>query len=683
MDATLIHIFANKIDPTHTSALRNAFAQDMKRRFNELAWTVRKAVVVEDVFGLNSIQTHQMNTPGAEAFNFERSAEKLNAFMKWLQEQVDKGILEVGAYQQIGRGVNDAWTNLYILDSYKRGVIRARSELKKAGLDVPSVDATGGIDIVVGMPMHVDRVGLLFTRVFNDLKGVTTAMDTIISRVLAQGLADGDGPVFLAKKLVASINGTGMGDLAVKDALGRYMPAMDRAVLIARTEIIRAHHVATIMEYRNWGLEGIKVKAEWSTAGDGRVCFLANTKVKVKRGYKRIQDVKVGDYVLTHKDRYRKVLKIFHRKYKGNVVKITLKGGHVNPINLTATEEHPILVNNQWIKIKDIKVGDKLSYIAKKCPVCHKLMPVFNEVCSYQCASVRGNKMLWADPKQHERVREENRRYTEVHGISKIQIAKKAYMEKMKGEDFNAWFRLQVSKGQLESYKNNPIHLENVIKSNQEKGKRDNWGWKNKEKRNKDLIKARIAIGKNHNGKTYLEKKVEWWLKKEGIQYESQKYFNNGKRRFWVDFYLPEYNIIIEADGKYWHNEEDDRVRDDGLKQVFTGKILHFREDDIRNNFKECVSQFENIVEMQNCFVNVEVRKIKKWELEWTKGVYNLEVEEDNTYTANRIIVHNCSRCAALEGKVFTLNEIEPLIPLHPGCRCLALPYIAELEKLK
>jgi len=276
MEPTLIHIFANKIDPTHTSALRNAFAQDMKRRFNELAWTVRKAIVMEDVFSLynDNLQTHQMTTPGAEAFNFERSAEKLNAFMKWLQEQVDKGILDIGTYQQIGSGVDAAWTNLYIFDSYKRGIIRARSELKKAGLDVPSVDATGGIDIVMGMPMHVDRVGLLFTRVFNDLKGVTTAMDTIISRVLAQGLADGDGPAFLARKLVAAINGTGMGDLAVKDALGRHMPAMDRAVLIARTEIIRAHHVATIMEYRNWGLEGIRVQAEWSTAGDDRVCPL-------------------------------------------------------------------------------------------------------------------------------------------------------------------------------------------------------------------------------------------------------------------------------------------------------------------------------------------------------------------------------------------------------------------------
>ena len=274
METVLSNVFIKNYDPTHTTALRAIFAQDMKRRFTELVKTVRKAVDTEDCFNLrnDNIQVHQMTTPGAEAFNFERSAAKLEAFMKWLQEQVNKGILEVGVYQQIGRGVHEYWTNLYIEDSYKRGIMRARSELKKAGLNIPSIEDSGGINVVIGLPMHVDRVGLLFTRVFNDLKGVTTAMDTTISRILAQGLADGDGPAFLARKLVAAINGTGMGDLAVKDALGRTIPAMDRAVLLARTEIIRAHHVATIQEYRNWGLEGIIVKGEWNTAGDDRVC---------------------------------------------------------------------------------------------------------------------------------------------------------------------------------------------------------------------------------------------------------------------------------------------------------------------------------------------------------------------------------------------------------------------------
>ena len=175
MEAVITEALVRNYDPTRTTALRSAFSQDMKRRFTELVVTVRKAVDTEDCFNLrnDNIQTHQMTTPGAAAFNFERSAEKLEAFMKWLQEQVNKGILDVGTYQQIGSGVYSAWTNLYIFDSYKRGVIRARYELKKAGYNVPSIENSGGIDIVMQLPFHMDRVGLLFTRVYNDLKGNT------------------------------------------------------------------------------------------------------------------------------------------------------------------------------------------------------------------------------------------------------------------------------------------------------------------------------------------------------------------------------------------------------------------------------------------------------------------------------------------------------------------------------
>jgi hypothetical protein len=43
--------------------------------------------------------------------------------------------------------------------------------------------------------------------------------------------------------------------------------------MIARTETIRAHHLANIQEYRNWAVAGVIVQAEWVTAGDNRVCL--------------------------------------------------------------------------------------------------------------------------------------------------------------------------------------------------------------------------------------------------------------------------------------------------------------------------------------------------------------------------------------------------------------------------
>lgn len=271
-----VTVNAANYDPTRTTSLRNAFAREMRKRFRELRGVIRKAIVDQDCFGLRGGQSNllfqQMRVPPSRAFDFPLSEDKIAAFMEWLREQIDRGILEVSEFPQRGMAAREAWTNMYISDSYKRGVMRARYEMQKAGFDIPSIQATGGIAASMSTPFHMDRVGLLFIRTFNDLKGITDAMSGQIARVLAQGIADGDNPMLLARKLNSIINGAGAGDLGITDTLGRFIPAERRAQMLARTEIIRAHHSATIQEYRNWGVEGVNVKAEFVTAGDERVC---------------------------------------------------------------------------------------------------------------------------------------------------------------------------------------------------------------------------------------------------------------------------------------------------------------------------------------------------------------------------------------------------------------------------
>lgn len=271
----------DRYDPTRTTTLRNAFARDIKKRFDELAKVITRAIVDQDCFGLApKVKVNQMEAPMRNAFDFPRSSEKVAAFMKWLQRQIDRGLLEVGSLGQVGEGVEEAWTDKYILDSYKRGVQRARYEMKNAGMDVPSLEATGGITMSMFTPFHLDRVGLLYSRVFSELRGITNAMDTQISRILSQGMADGDNPRLLARKLVTTINGVGANDLGLDvtyinksgKQVSYFMPAKRRAEILARTEIIRAHHQATIQEYRNWGLLDIKVRGEWRTTNDDRVC---------------------------------------------------------------------------------------------------------------------------------------------------------------------------------------------------------------------------------------------------------------------------------------------------------------------------------------------------------------------------------------------------------------------------
>lgn len=258
-------------DPTKTTTLRNAFARQMRVRFSKLERAIVDAIDTKDGFGLRKEITVQQTFPNQ--FAFPTDPRKMKEFMLWLQRQIDKDLLTLGYMPQIGESVHDAWTDMYVLDSYKRGLIRARQELRKMDSTIPTLEETGGIHASMSTPFHLERVGLLYLRVYEDLKGITSQMSTQISRVLSQGMLDGDNPRTIARKLVRVISGMGE-DLGVKDTLGRYIPARRRAEILARTEIIRAHHKAMVQEYRNWGLIGVQVQAEFRTAGDDRVCDL-------------------------------------------------------------------------------------------------------------------------------------------------------------------------------------------------------------------------------------------------------------------------------------------------------------------------------------------------------------------------------------------------------------------------
>ena len=89
-------------------------------------------------------------------------------------------------------------------------------------------------------------------------------------------------------------------------------------------------------------------------------CGLRGEKIKTETGYKNIEDVEVGDYVLTHTNTYRKVVKTMTRKTQG-YYKIKYLGGES-----LLTSEHPLYVYRdskfQWIKVKDLKLTDRVSF---------------------------------------------------------------------------------------------------------------------------------------------------------------------------------------------------------------------------------------------------------------------------------------------------------------------------------
>ena len=92
--------------------------------------------------------------------------------------------------------------------------------------------------------------------------------------------------------------------------------------------------------------------------GDYWMCFPAGTNIKTPHGTKKIEDIVEGDDVYTHKGRIRQVKKTLKRKYNGDLIKIDYIG---NNKSIYCTPEHPFLKSpDEFIKAEKLKVGDFL-----------------------------------------------------------------------------------------------------------------------------------------------------------------------------------------------------------------------------------------------------------------------------------------------------------------------------------
>lgn len=258
-------VVKNSYDPTHTTTLRNRMVAESNRRFKKVEDAITQAIIDDDIFGYEVLQRLPK-----KAYKFLSDERKLTEFVIWLDTLSKEEIIEF--YGIPAGATTKTWLYKYLKTAYEKGVARAREEMRKAGYAVPTIAQAGGLATVMGVPVHVDSLALLYSRLLNDLKGITDAMQAQIGRLLAEGFASGANPRVIARRLVAAINGKGIGDLGITDSLGRFIPARRRAEILARTEIIRAHHYANINEYKSWGVDGLHIQAEISTAGDNRVC---------------------------------------------------------------------------------------------------------------------------------------------------------------------------------------------------------------------------------------------------------------------------------------------------------------------------------------------------------------------------------------------------------------------------
>ncbi|MGQ0797335.1 MAG: LAGLIDADG family homing endonuclease, partial [Methanobacteriota archaeon] len=104
------------------------------------------------------------------------------------------------------------------------------------------------------------------------------------------------------------------------------------------------------------------------------ICLTAGTPVSTERGALPIEDVRIGDRVLTHMGRYRRVGELHRRPYAGPIYRIRVTG-QADPLEVT--EDHPVLAvirtrtkggrrlrkstgTLKWSYPTELKVGDYL-----------------------------------------------------------------------------------------------------------------------------------------------------------------------------------------------------------------------------------------------------------------------------------------------------------------------------------
>lgn len=74
-------------------------------------------------------------------------------------------------------------------------------------------------------------------------------------------------------------------------------------------------------------------------------CFTKEAKVLTEKGYKNINEIRAGEKVLTHKNRYKKVLKIFN-----NGIKDIVKINGMSIVDIKSTPNHKFFVKTKTNK---------------------------------------------------------------------------------------------------------------------------------------------------------------------------------------------------------------------------------------------------------------------------------------------------------------------------------------------
>lgn len=228
----LITNAAQRRDPTRTSSLRHAYANEFKRRWGAVKREVQAKLIQDDALGLRG-------------GGFLSPAQRTSSFSTWLN-------------LTITRQVSRDWQHTFLRNGYRRGVAQADADLEAAYRKAKQTYA--GIDqaSIFQQTIHAGEIALTEAKYDSDLENIQSAVIAQASRKATEALSQGWTPEDTYTAVADRV-----------DKIGN-----TRSRVLALTAIIDAFALGSLNRLSQVGIQRVSIIPEviFTTAGDGQVC---------------------------------------------------------------------------------------------------------------------------------------------------------------------------------------------------------------------------------------------------------------------------------------------------------------------------------------------------------------------------------------------------------------------------
>lgn len=346
-------------------------------------------------------------------------------------------------------------------------------------------------------------------------------------------------------------------------------------------------------------------------------CFIAGTKIETKNGEKNIEDIQIGDLVLTRKG-YKKVYSCGLSRENAEVFEYK-----INDITVTCTPEHRILINNEWKRIDTISYCDMI--YTKDGAICETIKKLYSIIKNIDDMTEKDIMSVLVDV-----MKMDLEDYMQIYGN---QLTEKHQKDMQYIMSILTTIITTLKTYSLYQKQNIVDYMQLEIKKMKSTLKKTNSIWRRLENLPKNGMQAKKVV----NGIYNMVKMCLVILKTLNLYVNFVEKNMKQKKQCKIDQSFVALTASKQAEEKQ--------------KQILKKEFVIF----VEKNFHVTRTMKQKHVQ-ENVVQSFQITKKQK------QNVYDISVEECPEFFANGLLVHNC------------VDSLRYLTILHPKQRNYSLP---------